>query len=120
MNVADSKNITNMIQYLRKNIYGTDEFKEKFKNELKNISYAIDTEFVPDQFGGWQVNTIINRNKGFEDGIKDQASNNYTPKVHDALMNTIRSIDKTVIPSDQDINLANTIITGPDSIMIKI
>jgi len=120
MTVTTSNSITNSIKYYRENVYYTDNFKDKFEHELAKKVYAIDTEFVPDQFGGWVVSVTTNRNKGIEAGITYQSSDCYVNKVSQALIDAISNVDKYIPDQIIAMNLANVIITGPNSIAVKI
>lgn len=120
IDVYHSDMATSNIKYYRENIYNNNNFKKKFENNLKKEVCAIDTTFVPDQFGGWIINATVNRNKGIEKGIKFQTSDCYINKVSHALSSTIHDIDKKYpIPSIL-LDLSNVIITGTNSIAIKI
>lgn len=112
MNVSYSDSVTNTIKCLRNNVYNKDEFKEVFTNNLKESINAIDASFTPDQFGGWSVN--INTSESHQD------SSTCVSKITNALIHSIRSVDTSVACSAVASNLANVIITGTDSLVVKL
>jgi len=120
MNVSYSDSVTNTVKNLRENVYCKDEFKEEFSTALQDSIGAIDTSFVPEQFGGWSVNVTTNRSKGTELGIEEQTSTSYLSKVVNALANTIHAVDCTVACSNVASNLANVVMTGHDSLTVKL
>lgn len=129
MNVSYSDNVTNTIGYLRSNVYNKEVFKNLFSSNLKRAINASNVYFVPDQFGGWTVNVDIYKfdpptnPEDFsddEDNISMIDAITYIRKVCDALVDSIMIVDRSVSCSDIAANLVNVIITGPDSIIVKL
>jgi len=120
MNVLDCDIITSSIKHLRENVYNTEVFKTLFAQNLKNNIYAIDVDYIPNKFGGWDVSIVTNRNKGIEEGIENQCSELYIDKVVPILLNTILSIDDSLSLAAIAPNLINVVITGPNSATIKL
>lgn len=121
MNVSVSDQITDSIKFLRLNVYNSKDFMNTFSTQLTSRIHAIDVRYIPDQFGGWSVDVTVNRNKGIEDGIENQHSDNYVEKVINALLDSINSTGYSISNyTSIAYNLANVVITGNDSISIKI
>lgn len=118
MNVNYSDAVTNTIKTLRESVYNTEEFKSEFSSELKKSISATNTDFVAEQFGGWSVNVTM----GHNDSDKIQDSKSYLSKVADALTNSIHVVSKNIssVKSINVSNLANVIVTGSDSITVKL
>lgn len=119
MNVGFSDNITDITKTLRSTVYCNDEFKQAFTDELKKSICAIDTQYVPEQFGGWSINVSVDRDKCKDVGI-DQTSSSYIGKISNALIASIHNIDHSASYESVANNLANVIITGNDSIVVKL
>lgn len=119
MNVDFSNNITDITKLLREKVYDTDKFKNSFVDELKTSICATDASFVPDQFGGWSVNISVDRDKCKEAGIC-QNSTSYLNKISSSLASAIHNTNKSFSYSSMTNNLANVIITGNDSIVVKL
>lgn len=118
MNVSYSDTVTNTVKNLRENVYNTEKFKEEFASELEKSIYATETTFVPEQFGGWSVNVTTDSDKL---GVDSQESRSYLNKIADALTSSIHSVNRSinyacVMPS----SLANVIVTGRNSITVKL
>ena len=117
MNVSYSDNVTNTIGYLRSNVYNKDQFKMMFCSNLNRTINASNILFNPDQFGGWIVSANV-ENTSDDRAVPEAAT--YTSKVADALVDSIMFVDRSVSCSDIAANLVNVIITGPDSIIVKL
>lgn len=117
MNVNYSDAVTNTIKTLRESVYNTEEFKSEFSSELEKSISATNTDFVAEQFGGWSVNVTMDHNSE-----KIQDSKSYLSKVADALTNSIHVVSKNIsgVKSINVSNLANVIVTGSDSITVKL
>lgn len=117
MNVNYSDTVTSTIKTLRESVYNTEEFKSEFSAELKKSISAINTKFVAEQFGGWSVNVTVDN-----DSEKTKDSKSYLSKVADALTNSIHVVSKNVsnVKSINASNLTNVIVTGSDSITVKL
>ena len=118
MNVSYSDTVTNTVKNLRENVYNTEKFKEEFTSELEKSIYATETTFVPEQFGGWSVNVTTDSDKH---GVDSQESRSYLSKIANALTSSIHSVNRSinyacVMPS----SLANVIVTGRNSITVKL
>lgn len=113
MDVAYSDNIINTIKYLRNDIYDKEEFKTEFSNQLRNTIDINNISYTPDQFGGWIVNIFTNPNN-IE--YKD-----YLRLISDSLINTISNlnIDSNKYKYAAN-NLANVILAGPQSLIVKL
>lgn len=120
MNVSYSDTVTNTVKTLRENVYCKESFKEEFTTALNHAIGAIDTAFVPEQFGGWAVNVTTNRSEGEKLGINEQTSTSYLGKVTEALGDTIHNIDCTIAYKDVISNLANVVVTGQQSLTVKL
>lgn len=112
MDVTYSDNVTNTIKCLRNEVYNKDEFKNTFTDNLKKSINATDTNFIPDQFGGWSVS--INTSD------KHYNSSDCVSKVTSALLNSIKCVNSSIPCSSAASNLANVIITGLDSLVVKL
>ena len=117
MNVSYSDNVTNTIGYLRSNVYNKEVFKSEFRFNLNSSINASNISFNPDQFGGWIVSANV-ENTSDDRAVPEAAT--YTSKVADALVDSIMLVDRSVSCSDIAANLVNVIITGPDSIIVKL
>ena len=121
MNVNYSDTVTDTVKTLREKVYNTEEFKSKFTSELENSICATETKFVPEQFGGWSVNIITDRNGSSKLGVSTQESSSYLKKISDALTSSIRSVNRSVNCTNVvSSNLANVIVTGSNSITVKL
>ena len=124
MNVKQSEEITDVIRDLRLNIYNTDLFFNTFNNYLKSSINATSIKYIPDNLGGWNIHVEIDEEK-----CENKKSEFYIGSVCFCLKSTIdqvcymtsdnlgilQKIMKTGIE-----NLVNVIISGQNSIMIKI
>ena len=118
MDVSYSNNITDLSKALREKVYNTDEFKKEFATELEQSIGAVETSFVPDQFGGWSVNICLDRDKS---DVEDHTSSSYIGKISEALASSIHDLDHSAkYTSDVASNLINVMITGPSSIVVKL
>lgn len=118
MNVSYSDNVTNTIAYLRSNVYDKDKFKSTFSSILNRTIGASNVSFAPDQFGGWNVNVDLTNDLPSDKFVAEAAT--YISKVADALVDSIMFVDRSVSCSNIAANLVNVIITGPDSIIVKL
>ena len=121
MNVNYSDIVTDTVKTLREKVYNTEEFKNEFVSELEKNICATDTKFVPDQFGGWSVNVSIDRDKSIELGVSTQESTSYLGKIANALTSSIHTVDRSINCSGiAPSNLANVVVTGVDSITVRL
>ena len=115
--MTDTNTITT-IQHLRSNIYPEESFKTTFSKQLSKKLYAKDVKYVQEQFVGWNVNVVINQDKRTKLG-KESTSESYYPDVMDCLLSSIKFCEH--ISYSQNIaHLANVIVSGSDSLIIKI
>lgn len=121
MNVNYSDSVTDTIRTLRESVYNTERFEQEFTKALEKFIGATDVDFIPEQFGGWSVNVTTDKDKGNELGISAQESSSYLGKISDALTSSIRNVDRTVGYSGiLPMNLTNVIVTGENSITVKL
>lgn len=118
MDVSYSDTVTNTVKDLRENVYNTEKFKKEFTSELEKNICATEVTFVPEQFGGWSVNATTDSDK-LE--VDSQESRSYLNKITEALTSSIHSVNRSinyacVVPS----SLANVIVTGRNSITVKL
>lgn len=120
MNVNYSDSVTDTIRTLRENVYNTEKFKLEFAEGLEKSVGATDVTYIPEQFGGWSVNVTTDKDKSNELGIA-QESSSYLSKISDTLTSSIRNVDRTVSYSGiSPMNLTNVIVTGENSITVKL
>lgn len=121
MDVNYTNDILNTVKTLRESIYNTDQFKTEFSSELESSIAATNTSYIPDQFGGWNVQvtidqSVINNESNTEDSTKlliDKVTSALTTSIH----NVNKSISSKLInPS----NLTNIVLSGPSSITVKL
>ena len=124
MNVKQSEEITDVIRDLRMNIYNTDLFFNTFNNYLKTSINATSVRYIADNLGGWNIYVEIDKDK-----IQNQRSEYYIGSVCFCLRHSIEQVCYMISGNDgilQKImktgveNLVNVIISGEDSIMIRI
>lgn len=121
MNVNYSDSVTDTIRTLRENVYNTEKFKQEFTEALEKSVGATEAKFIPEQFGGWSVNIITDKDKCNELGVSNQESRSYLGKISDALTSSIRSVDRTVKYSGvSPVSLTNVVVTGENSITVKL
>lgn len=113
MNVPYSNDVINTVKYFRENIYGTDEFKETFSSNLSKTINATNTDYIPEQLGGWSVNVSTSSSGKIE-------SSEYVNIVADVLADTIHNINKSISCRELAVNLSNVLVTGPNSISIRL
>lgn len=118
MNVNYSDIVTDTVKTLREKVYNTEEFKSAFTSELESCICATETKFVPEQFGGWSVNITTDKSKS---NVPTQESTSYLLKISDALTSSIHAVDHSVNCNQvSPSNLANVIVTGINSITVKL
>ena len=118
MNVNYSDTVTDTVRSLREKVYNTDKFKQEFTEALEKNVGATETKFVPEQFGGWSVNITTDKDKT---GVSTQESRSYLGKISDALTSSIHAVDRSVSYSKiSPSNLANVVVTGENSITVKL
>ena len=118
MNVNYSDTMTDTVRSLREKVYNTEKFKQEFTEALEKFVGATETKFVPEQFGGWSVNIITDKDKT---GVSTQESRSYLGKISDALTSSIHTVDRSVNYSKiSPSNLANVVVTGENSITVKL
>lgn len=118
MNVNYSDIVTDTVRSLREKVYNTEKFKQEFTEALEKNVGATETKFVPEQFGGWSVNITTDKDKT---GVSTQESRSYLGKISDALTSSIHSVDRSVSYSKiSPSNLANVVVTGENSITVKL
>lgn len=114
MDVQYSDNVVNIVKKLREKVYGADDFKNLFAEGLKLNINATTVEYIPDRFGGWSININTNNDKQME---YDEC----LKTISETLVNTISQLNnKSSINKDMSSHLANVIMTGPYSVVIKI
>ena len=118
MNVNYSDIVTDTVRSLREKVYNTEKFKQEFTEALEKNVGATETKFVPEQFGGWSVNITTDKDKT---GVSTQESRSYLGKISDALTSSIHAVDRSVTYSKiSPSNLANVVVTGENSITVKL
>lgn len=113
MDVTCSNNIITAVQFCRLNIYGTEAFKDNFSTNLKNNIGATDIQYLPDKFGGWSINITVN-NEYKADSIF------YMKSISESLYDAINSISNCESYKSIIHNLLSVIITGKNSLVVKI
>lgn len=106
-----------IISHLRSNVYPTEEFKNTFSKQLKRKIYAENVVYTPDQFGGWNVNVSINKDKQLK-SKKESNSACYYQDIMNCLLNSIKSCENYIYYGNTD--LMNIVFSGTDSLIIKI
>ena len=118
MNVNYSDTVTDTVRSLREKVYNTEKFKQEFTEALEKFVGATDTKFVPEQYGGWTVNITTDKDKT---GVSTQESRSYLGKISDALTSSIHTVDRSVKYSKiSPSNLANVVVTGENSITVRL
>lgn len=125
MNVAETDQISQVIHNLRSTIYNRPLFMKIFSNRLVADGYAMDVDFSGDEYGGWNVEVTLNRNACINNNIPHD-SFSYLEIIKKILIESICIIN----PANQFIrlleddkissNLLNVIITGPNSIVVRL
>ena len=100
MNVNYSDTVTDTVRSLRESVSATE------------------TKCVPEQVGGWSVNITTDKENI---GVSTQESRSYLGKISDALTSSIHTVDRSVNYSKiSPSNLANVVVTGENSITVKL
>jgi hypothetical protein len=121
MNVTIANDICNTISLLRSKIYTNEMFKDIFKENIESSVGALSVNYAPDKEGGLIVNADIDINKCSD--IPDMKSDKFIGNIRNSLQNTISKVDDSYLSSmdgNNASNLFNVIITGPNSIAIKL
>lgn len=116
--MTNIKDNISTIQHLRSSIYPEETFKTNFSKQLSKKLCAKEVSYIPEQFGGWNVNVVINQDKRNKLG-KESTSESYYPDVMDCLLSSIKLCEH-VSYSQNIAHLANVVISGADSLIIKI
>ena len=114
MNVVESDNMTSTISYLRQNIYNLPSFRSSLINNLNTSINANEIHFIPDQYGGWNVDVKFDPSS-FDSSLK--SSDFYLTRVSVALHNTLIELNA---PQSDISNLINVTMTGSNNIVIKL
>lgn len=122
MDVNYANDVVGTIKTLRESIYNTDKFKSEFSSELKKESITdADASYIPDQFGGWNVQVSVDQNVAEGESNTEDSSNLLISKVTSALTSSIHAVNKSVSSKLTDPSiLTNVVASGPSSITVKL
>lgn len=121
MDVNYTNDVLGTIKTLRESIYNTDQFKSEFSSELRESIAATDTSYIPDQFGGWNVQVTVDQNVAEGEANTEDSSKLLLDKVTSALTTSIHAVSKSVGSKLTNPSvLTNVVVSGPSSITVKL